>query len=99
MVRETDIRKRNTGDESLSYRDPGWGEEMASLNISYFYLEDFSIGEVALSFIGDEKQFHIVDYLMLEYKVPYPYTFIFEIKISRNKLKAWKEALLFFFAS
>ena len=37
---------------------------MASLNISYFYLEDFSIGEVALSFIGDETQFHIVDYLM-----------------------------------
>jgi len=64
MVCETDIRKRNTGDESISYRDPGWGEEMASLNISYFYLEDFSIGEVALSFIGDETQFHIVDYLM-----------------------------------
>lgn len=64
MVRETDFRKRNAGDESISYRDPGRGEEMASLNISYFYLEDFSIREVALSFIGDETQFYIVDYLM-----------------------------------
>lgn len=61
MVRETDIRKRNTGDESISYREPGWGQETASLNISYFYLQDFSIREAALSFIGDETQFYIVD--------------------------------------
>ena len=64
MVYEPNIRKRSAGDKSISYRDPGRGDEMASLNISYFYLEDFSIGEVALSFIGDETQFYIVDYLM-----------------------------------
>lgn len=34
---------------------------MGSLYISYFYFQDFSTREVALSFIGDETQFYIVD--------------------------------------